>query len=155
MASETSVKVSEERAAIRATARATRSKIVRRAITGRARLCAWLSACALLLVCFAACNRAGGTQTAAPTPQKSDFERKLDIVRRAPHIKIYVVRRKDSAPLSSDDKLFLRRNTPPEVATWVLTDDGTTAIAGANFDFEPKNFQALSKDFTVEDYTNK
>jgi hypothetical protein len=154
MASERAVKGSEERAAIGATARGTRGTIVCRAITGRARLCARLSTCALLLVCFAGCNR-GGSRNAAPTPQKSDFERKLDIVRRAPHVKIYVVRRRDSAPLTADDKLFLRRNTPPEVATWVLTDDGTTAIAGANFDFEPKNFQALSKDFTVEDYTNR
>jgi hypothetical protein len=122
---------------------------------GRVVRFATLAACALSLACFAGCDRAGSSQKAAPTPQKSDFERKLDIVRRSPHVKIYVVRRKDSAPLTADDKLFLRRNTPPEVATWVLTDDGATAIAGANFDFEPKNFQALSKDFTVEDYTNR
>lgn len=122
-------------------------------ILQRARLCAWLSACALFIFC-AGCG-AGTRQGGAPTPQKSDFERKLDIVRRSPHVKIYVVRRQDSAPLSPDDKDYLRRNTPLEVATWVLTDDGTTAIAGANFDFEPKHFEALSKRFTVEDYTNK
>jgi hypothetical protein len=122
-------------------------------ILRRARLCAWLSACALLIFC-AGCG-AGTSQRGAPTPQKSDFEKKLDIVRRSPHVKIYVVRRQDSAPLDADDKDYLRRNTPLEVATWVLTDDGTTAIAGANFDFEPKHFDALSKRFTVEDYTNK
>ncbi len=121
---------------------------------GRVARFAPLALCALALACSAGCNR-GGSKTAAPTPQKSDFEKKLDYVRRSQHIKIYVVRRRDGAPLNADDKLFLRRNTPPEVATWVLTDDGTTAIAGANFDFEPKNFQALAKDFTVEDYTNR
>jgi hypothetical protein len=119
----------------------------------RARLYAWLSACALFIFC-AGCGT-GTSQGGAPTPQKSDFEKKLDIVRRSPHVKIYVVRRKDSASLDADDKDYLRRNTPLEVATWVLTDDGTTAIAGANFDFEPKHFEALSKRFTVEDYTNK
>lgn len=120
-----------------------------------ATLRALLLACALLLAVFASgCNRASTSQN-ANAPQKSDFERKLDIVRRSQHVKIYVVRRKDNAPLTSDDKLYLRRNTPPEVATWVVTDDQTAAIAGANFDFEPKNFQALAKDFTVEDYTNR
>jgi hypothetical protein len=124
-------------------------------ILRRARLCAWLTSCALLLVaCSVGCHRAGSSQS-ANAPQKSDFEKKLDIVRRSPHVKIYVVRRQDSAPLDADDKDYLRRNTPLEVATWVLTDDGTTAIAGANFDFEPKHFDALSKRFTVEDYTNK
>jgi hypothetical protein len=108
-----------------------------------------------VIVCCSACGGAGTSHGGAQAPQKSDFERKLDIVRRSPHVKIYVVRRKDSAPLAADDKDYLRRNTPLEVATWVLTDDGTTAIAGANFDFEPKHFEALSKRFTVEDYTNK
>jgi hypothetical protein len=123
------------------------------AFRGRAtRAAACAALCALAL--FAACNRGGAGQNAA-RPRKSDFELKMDIVRRSPHLKIYVVRRTDSAPLSSDDRLFLRRNTPAEVATWVLTDDGTTAIAGANFDFEPKHFQSLSERFTVEDYTGK
>jgi hypothetical protein len=108
-----------------------------------------------VLVLGAACGGAGTSRGGAPSPPKTDFEHKLDIVRRAPHVKIYVIRRKDSAPLAADDKDYLRRNTPLELATWVLTDDGATAIAGANFDFEPKHFEALSKRFTVEDYTGK
>jgi hypothetical protein len=150
MASETFVRVREERAAFESTARTKRSRSV-----GRARPCVWLSTCALLFVCFAGCNRAGSSRQAAPTPQKSDFERKLDIGRRAPHVKIYVVRRKDGEPLQPDDKDYIRRNTPLEVATWLLTKDERAAIAGANFDFEPKHFEALNKRFTVEDYTNK
>ncbi|MDT7541125.1 MAG: hypothetical protein QOE33_1029 [Acidobacteriota bacterium] len=132
-----------------------KSERTKRGSCGKILRGAWLSTCALLIVCCAACGSTGTSQRTASTPQKTDFERKLDIVRRAPHVKIYVVRRKDSAPLAADDKDYLRRNTPLEVATWVLTDDGTTAIAGANFDFEPKNFDALSKRFTVEDYTNR
>lgn len=109
---------------------------------------------ALALALAAGCDRQG-TRTTNVRPPKPDFEQKMDIVRRSTHVKIYVVRRRDGAPLQKDDKDYIRRNTPLEVATWVLTDDNTAAIAGANFDFEPKQFEALGKRFTVEDYTNK
>jgi hypothetical protein len=109
---------------------------------------------ALAFASVGGCHRAGTTENAARAP-KSDFEQTLDSVRRSQHVKIYVVRRKDGEPLQPDDKDYIRRNTPLEVATWLLTKDERAAIAGANFDFEPKHFEALNKRFTVEDYTNK
>lgn len=109
---------------------------------------------ALCALTFLGCERGGAPQNAA-RPPKSDFEKSLDVVRRSPHVKIYVVRRKDGEPLQPDDRDYLRRNTPPETATWVLTQDGRAAIAGANFEFEPKHFAALNARFTVEDYTGK
>jgi hypothetical protein len=123
-----------------------RVKTLRRAI--------WLLVVALVVAPAAGCKRAGTSGNAA-RPPKSDFEQTLDSVRRSPHVKIYVVRRKDGEPLQPDDKDYIRRNTPLEVATWLLTKDERSAIAGANFDFEPKHFEALNKRFTVEDYTNK
>ena len=113
---------------------------------------ALLCVCALALAFSAGCNRAGKSNANAP---KSDFERKLATVRRGQYVKIYVVRRKDGEPLQADDKAYLRANTPMETGMWVLTDDGRTAIAGANFEFEQKHLGALDKRFTVEDYTNK
>ena len=109
-----------------------------------------LAACLAL----AACGDRGARQKAA-APPKSDFERSLDTVRRGSYVKIYVIRRADGQPLAQDDKTYLRQNTPMETGMWVVTEDGRAAIAGAGFEFEPKHFEALSKRFTVEDYTGK
>ena len=103
---------------------------------------------------LAACG-GGARQQKSAAPPKSDFERGLDTVRRGSYVKIYVVRRADGQPLAPEDKSYLRQNTPMETGMWIVTDDGSTAIAGAGFEFEPKHLEALSKRFTVEDYTNK
>lgn len=111
-------------------------------------------ACALALLFVVGCKR-GGTQATNAPAQKSDFERSLETVKRGQYVKIYVVRRKDGEALQADDKNYLRANTPMETGMWIVTTDGRTAIAGANFEFEPKHLNALDKRFTVEDYTNK
>ena len=118
-----------------------------------------LRACAtafVLAACLAlaACGNKGSQQKSA-APPKSDFELSLDTVRRGSYVKIYVIRRADGQPLASEDKQYLRQNTPMETGMWVVTEDTRAAIAGAGFEFEPKHFEALSKRFTVEDYTNK
>jgi hypothetical protein len=126
---------------------------------GRGRPVKLLRACATAFalascLALAACGGRGSQQKAA-APPKSDFERSLDIVRRGSYVKIYVVRRADGQPLEREDKLFLQRNTPMETGMWIVTEDNRAAIAGAGFEFEPKHFEALSKRFTVEDYTGK
>jgi hypothetical protein len=112
------------------------------------------TACALALCSGVGCKRSGTQATNVNAP-KSDFERSLDTVKRGQYVKIYVVRRKDGEPLQADDKTYLRANTPMETGMWVVTQDARTAIAGANFEFEPKHIDALNKRFTVEDYTSK
>ena len=104
---------------------------------------------------LAACGDRGAQQQKSAAPPKSDFERSLDTVRRGSYVRIYVIRRADGQPLAAEDRLFLRQNTPMETGMWVVTEDGRTAIAGAGFEFEPKHLEALSKRFTVEDYTGK
>ena len=113
-----------------------------------------LAALALALSVAAACDRRGA-QTTNSRPPKSDFERSIDTVKRGQYVKIYVIRRKDGGPLQADDKTYLRANTPMETGMWIVTEDSRTAIAGAGFEFEPKHLDALSKRFTIEDYTNK
>ena len=103
---------------------------------------------------LAACG-GGGSQQKTAAPPKSDFERSLDIVRRGSYVRIYVIRRTDGQPLAPEDRTYLRQNTPMETGMWVVTEDGRAAIAGAGFEFEQKHLDALSKRFTVEDYTNK
>ena len=116
---------------------------------------AWLATLALsACLALAACGGPRQQQQAA-APPKSDFERGLDTVRRGSYVRIYVIRRSDGQPLAPEDRLFLRQNTPMETGMWVVTEDGRAAIAGAGFEFEPKHFEALSKRFTVEDYTGR
>ena len=114
-----------------------------------------LSLPALALLLGAGCDRRGAQTTTNARPPKSDFERSIATVRRGQYFKIYVIRRKDGEPLQPDDKTYLRASTPMETGMWIVTDDNRTAIAGAGFEFEPKHLDALSKRFTVEDYTNK
>jgi hypothetical protein len=109
----------------------------------------------VLASCLALAACGGSQQQKSAAPPKSDFERNLDTVRRGSYVKIYVIRRTDGQPLATDDKNFLRQNTPMETGMWVVTGDGRAAIAGAGFEFEPKHFEALSKRFTVEDYTGR
>ena len=104
---------------------------------------------------LAACGDKGSQRQKSNAPPKSDFERGLDTVRRGSYVRIYVIRRADGQPLSSEDRLYLRQNTPMETGMWVVTEDNRAAIAGAGFEFEPKHFEALSQRFTVEDYTSK
>jgi hypothetical protein len=146
----------EARAAREAAARDARETGTNAAEQARRAARVFLVALASALVLLSvACGRGGTATQNAPPPQKSDFERSLETVKRGQYVKIYVIRRKDGGPLQADDKLFLRQNTPMETGMWVLTEDSRTAIAGANFDFEPKHFQALSERFNVEDYTGK
>lgn len=111
----------------------------------------------LLAVCcaLASCGGGGAKRAQNERPAKSDFERSLDTVRTSQHAKIYVFRRPDGQRLSTEDRQALRDIKPMQTGMWVLTQDGTTAIAGAGFEFEPQLLQDLSKRFTVEDYTNR
>ena len=113
----------------------------------------------LALALVAACALAGCDRNASQSqnarPPKSDFERSLDTIRTGPHAKIYVIRRPDGQPLRPEDRQYLRDIQPMKTGMWVVTQDNTTAIAGAGFEFEPALLADISKRFTVEDYTNK
>jgi len=117
--------------------------------TGAALLLALVASCAL-----AACDR-NASQSRNARPPKSDFERSLDTIRTGQHVKIYVIRRADGQPLRPEDRQYLRDIKPMKTGMWVVTEDATTALAGAGFEFEPELLADLAKRFTVEDYTNK
>ena len=112
-----------------------------------------------MLALVASCALAGcgrdASQSQNARPPKSDFERGLDTIRTGQHVKIYVIRRADGQPLQPDDRRYLRDIQPMKTGMWVVTQDGTTAIAGAGFEFEPDLLADLSKRFTVEDYTGR
>ncbi|MGI9036060.1 MAG: hypothetical protein ACR2GD_08485 [Pyrinomonadaceae bacterium] len=94
--------------------------------------------------------------TPATTEKKTDdFEDSLNSVRTGNFDFVFAFRRLDGEVLSSDDKKFLKENSPRDTNQWVLTADGKTAIAGSNYKFMPENLNALKKRFSVEDYSPK
>ena len=94
------------------------------------------------------------TPQSSPTPPKSEFEERLEYVRKGQYTYVWVFSRKDGKPLDKDDGAFLRTNAH-QVVDWVMTDDGKKAVAGTNFDLAEGNLELIKKRFVVEDYTAK
>ena len=83
------------------------------------------------------------------------FERDLEYVRKGQFDQIYVLSRKDGAPLDSKDKAYIKEKAPMVTNMWVVTDDNRYAIAGVNAEFAPQQIEALRERFNFEDYTNR
>lgn len=66
---------------------------------------------------------------------------------------IFAFRRKDGGVFDSEDKKYLRANTPPGTNRFVATDEDRAFIAGSTYAFSPENLQALRNRFLVEDYS--
>lgn len=93
-------------------------------------------------------------QTPAATPAGAgadDSAEKLESVRQQDFQFVYVFRRRDGAPLETEDKKFLRANSPPETNQWIVTADGRAAIAGTNYQFPPASLETLKTRFAFED----
>ena len=108
------------------------------------------------LVFLTACK--GGNQTSSDSPPppppspKTEFEEKLEWVRKGQYTYVWVFSRKDENPIDKDDAAYLRQNAP-QVVDWVLTDDGKRAIAGTNFNLAEGNLGLLQQRFNAEDYS--
>ena len=83
----------------------------------------------------------------------SDFERDLQTMKTANFDYIFAFRRKDSGTFDSEDKKYLRANTPSGTNRFVSTDEGRAFIAGSAYAFSPENLEALRSRFLVEDYS--
>src|SRR5579883_1406563 len=105
----------------------------------------------IALCALASCSRFGKQPTAVQ-PAQPAFERDMDALRRTNTKYVYVVRRKDGAPLDKEDRAFIRENTPKEVVMWKITDNDRQAICGTNVDFTPENRSALAQKYVIEDY---
>ena len=110
------------------------------------------------LIFFTACK--GGNQTSSdsspapppPSSPRTEFEEKLEWVRKGQYTYVWVFSRKDGKPIDKDDAAYLRQNAP-QVVDWVLTDDGKKAIAGTNFNLAEGNLGLLQQRFNAEDHT--
>ncbi len=94
-----------------------------------------------------------GQAAPAATPM-TNFEERLDYVRKGQYTYVWVFSRKDGKALDAADGNYLRTNAP-QVVDWVMTDDGKQVVAGTNFDLARGNLELLKKRFTAEDYTGK
>lgn len=115
----------------------------------------------LTAILLAGCERGAekASVNSSPTPvieekKFDDFGESLKTVQRGNFDFIFSFRRADGEILSSDDKKYLKENSPRDTNQWVLTADGKTAIAGSNYKFTPENFDALKKKFIVDDYSD-
>ncbi len=83
----------------------------------------------------------------------SYYERDLQTMKTANFNYIFAFRRKDGGTFDSEDKKYLRANTPAGTNRFVSTDEGRAFIAGSTFVFSPENLEALRSRFLVEDYS--
>ena len=114
----------------------------------------------LALVCLACANQTilnSSEPKREPIPPseqpKDSFERALRGVQSGDFTYILVFRRKDGGAFDTEDKRFVKANTPAETNQFVLTDEDRAVIAGSNFPFPPENIKALGDRFNIEDYS--
>jgi hypothetical protein len=117
----------------------------------------WLGLIFLIFTNFACVNKSllkGNKNVAAVQESNvSDFERDLQSMKTANFDFIFAFRRADGGAFDSEDKKYLRANTPPGTNRFVSTDEGRAFIAGSLYAFSPENLIALRNRFLVEDYS--
>lgn len=86
-------------------------------------------------------------------PAARSFDRDLETMRTANFDFIYVMRRKDGAPLDGDDKRYVKTNSPIETNRFILSDEEKAVIAGSKYKFAPENLTALQERFNVQDFS--
>jgi hypothetical protein len=88
---------------------------------------------------------------ASQTPVQNSFEQDLESMRTADFIFIYILRRKDGAPLEADDKRFASLVIPGEMNRRSVSDEGKAIIIGSNFKMPEDSFKVIAERFAVED----
>ncbi len=88
-----------------------------------------------------------------PENKTADFESDLETMRTASFDYIFVFRRKDGGVLDSEDKKYLKANSPPVTNRFILSDGDKAVIAGSGYEFPPESLETLRMRFNVEDYS--
>ena len=89
--------------------------------------------------------------TGTPVPQVSDLEADLRSMQDAQFVFVYVLRRKDGAPLDPDDRRYAGQTIPPEMNRRVVSDQGRAIVVGSNFIIPPEIQKLLAERFAFED----
>lgn len=115
--------------------------------------------CAFLVLTGSACVVSPSlTKQPPPTPPENkmtDLERDILSMETADFEYIFIFRRKDGGKFDSDDKKYLKENSPPETNRFVISDDDKAVIAGSSFPFEPKTLEILGERFNIETHPVK
>ncbi len=118
----------------------------------------YLSLILLILPSFACVNQSllkGNKNVAAVVEENnlSAYERDLQTMKTANFDYIFVFRRKDGNVLDSDDKKYVKSNSPGGTNRFILSDSDKAVIAGSRYVFSPENLAALRNRFLVEDFS--
>lgn len=91
----------------------------------------------------------------APSPENKQtaFEQDLQSMKTANFEYIFVFRRKDSGAFDSEDRKYLRANSPLATNRFIATDADKAFIAGSKYKFSPENLEILRQRFNIEDYS--
>ncbi len=105
-----------------------------------------------------ACNYAPLKENPLPAPppaedKQAQFQSDLETMKTANFEYIFVFRRKDGGEFGSEDRKYLKTNSPPETNRFISTDDGKAFIAGSKYKFPPENLEVLQMRFNIEDYS--
>ncbi len=105
------------------------------------------------LACVSPSLKANKAVNKLPENKPASFESDLETMKTAKFDYIFVFRRKDGGVLDSEDKAFLKANSPPATNRFILSDDDKAAIAGSGFEFPAENLETLRKRFDIEDFS--
>jgi hypothetical protein len=86
-----------------------------------------------------------------PAPSLTDIEQDLKAMQDAQFLFVYVLRRKDGAPLDQDDRRYAGSVIPQEMNRRVVSDHGRAIVIGSNFRMPPDIQKVLAERFAFED----
>ncbi len=90
----------------------------------------------------------------SPEVKLTSVERDIKSMQTANFEYIFVFRRKDGGILDSEDKTYLKVNSPADTNRFLLSDDDKAVVAGSSYEFKPENLEKLGKRFNIENYSS-
>lgn len=91
--------------------------------------------------------------SANSTPAINSLESDIETMRNGDFDFIYVLKRKDGAVLTEDDKKYVKANSPAETNRFFLSDEGKAVVAGSKYMFSPAHLKALTDRFVMENFS--
>jgi hypothetical protein len=87
----------------------------------------------------------------AATPMQRTLEQDIDAMRTADFIFIYVIKRKDGAPLDNEDRQFASSVIPGQMNRKTVSSDGKAILVGSNFILPEAERKLIEERFALED----
>jgi hypothetical protein len=91
----------------------------------------------------------------AAAPVRSTLEKDIEAMRTADFVFVYVIKRKDGAPLDPEDKKFAGAVIPGEMNRRTVADDGKAILIGSNFRMPDDSRKLIEGRFAFEDLSRE